>query len=86
MLLGGREMPHSELLNPVMVLDGLVVGVWRATIGKTLVRITLAPFDGVTAAELGRFEQPCARYGAFAGLDVEVESGDYRQVRRIRAQ
>ncbi len=86
LLLGGREMPHSELLNPVMVLDGLVVGVWRATIGKTTAAITLAPFDGVTAAELGRFEQPCARYGAFAGLDVDVESGDYRQVRRIRAQ
>jgi hypothetical protein len=85
-LLGGREMPPSELLNPVMVLDGLVVGVWRATIGKTLVRITLAPFDGVTAAGLGRFEQPCARYAAFSGLDVEVETGDYRQVRRIRAQ
>jgi Winged helix DNA-binding domain len=85
-LLGGREMSHSELLNPVMVLDGLVVGVWRATTGKTSVRITLAPFDGVRPADLGRFEQPCAAYGAFAGLDVEVESGDYRQVRRIRAQ
>ena len=85
-LLGGREMPHSELLNPVMVLDGRVVGVWRAVIGKTSVRITLAPFDGATAAEVDRFEQPCAHYGAFAGLDVDVEAGDYRQVRRIRAQ
>jgi DNA glycosylase AlkZ-like len=85
-LLGGRQVSHSDLLNPVMVLDGLVVGVWRATIGKTSVRITLAPFDGVRPAGLARFEQPCARYGAFTGLDVEVESGDYRQVSRMRAR
>jgi Winged helix DNA-binding domain len=84
-LLGGREVSHSDLLNPVMVLDGLVVGVWRATVGKTTAAITLAPFEGVTADEVDRFERPCARYGDFTGLDVEVESGDYRQVRRMRS-
>jgi hypothetical protein len=84
-LLAGRKISPSELLNPVMVLDGLVVGLWRATAGKAAVRITLAPFDGVTAADLDRFEPSCARYGRFTGLEVEVETGDYRQVRRIRA-
>lgn len=85
-LLGGREVAHSDLLNPVLVLDGLVVGIWRATIGKTTAAITLAPFEGVTAEDVGRFERPCARYGAFTGLEVEVESGDYRQVSRMRSR
>jgi len=88
-VLGGRDLPRSDLakgdmLNPLMVLDGLAVGVWRATAGRTSVTITLAPFEGVTEAEVGRFDEPCSRYGKFAGLDVRVERGDHRQVRRQR--
>ena len=88
-VLAGRDLPGSDLvkgdlLNPLMVLDGLAVGVWRPTTGRTSVTITLAPFEGVSEAEVGRFDEPCSRYGKFAGLDVRVERSDYRQVRRQR--
>jgi Winged helix DNA-binding domain len=90
-ILGGRDVASpdlvkGDLLSPLMVLDGRAVGVWRATAGKSTVMITLAPFEGVSAAEVSRFDEPCARYGTFAGLGVEAERGDYRQIRRPRRQ
>jgi Winged helix DNA-binding domain len=90
-VLAGRDMPGSDLvkgdlLNPLMILDGLAAGVWRATTGRTSVTITLAPFEGVSAAEVSRFDEPCARYAKFTGLEVLASSGDYRQVRRQRRQ
>jgi hypothetical protein len=82
--LSGSDLVKGDLLNPLMVLDGLAVGVWRPTTGRTSVTITLAPFEGVSEAEVSRFDEPCSRYGKFAGLDVRVERSDYRQVRRQR--
>jgi Winged helix DNA-binding domain len=84
-LFGDRELSQSDMLNPLMVLDGRAVGVWRATSSKTLCTITLAPFDGVSGAELGQFDEPCADYSTFLHLGAEVVHGDYRQVRRMRA-
>jgi hypothetical protein len=88
-VLAGRDLPGSDLvkgdlLNPLMVLDGLAVGVWKPTTGRSSVTITLAPFEGVTDAEVGRFDEPCSRYGKFTGLDIRVERAAYRQVRRQR--
>ena len=85
-LFGGRELSQSDMLNPLMVLDGRAVGVWRATASKTRCTITLAPFDGVTRAEVERFDAPCSEYATFLGLPVEVVAGDHRQVRRMRTQ
>lgn len=90
-VLAGRDMPRADLvkgdlLNPLMILDGLAVGVWRATTGRTSMTITLAPFEGVSAAEVSRFDEPCARYAKFTGLEVQASAGDYRQVRRQRRQ
>jgi Winged helix DNA-binding domain len=85
-LFGNRELSQSDMLNPLMVLDGRAVGVWRATSSKAVCTITLAPFDGVSGAELKQFDEPCADYSTFLHLGVEVVHGDYRQVRRMRAQ
>jgi Winged helix DNA-binding domain len=90
-VLAGRDMPRADvvkgdLLNPLMILDGLAVGVWRPAAGRTSMTITLAPFEGVSADEVSRFDEPCARYAKFTGLEVQVARGDYRQVRRQRRQ
>jgi hypothetical protein len=85
-LFGDRELSQSDMLNPLMVLDGRAVGVWRATTSKALCTITLAPFDGVSGAELKWFGEPCADYATFLHLGLDVVHGDYRQVRRMRAQ
>jgi hypothetical protein len=90
-VLAGRDLSRGDLvkgdlLNPVMILDGLAVGFWRATAGRTSVTITLAPFEGVSAAEVSRFDESCAQYAKFTGLEVRTARGDYRQVRRQRRQ
>lgn len=90
-VLAGRDtqrgdLVKGDLLNPLMILDGLAVGVWRATAGRTSMTITLAPFEGVSAAEVSRFDEPCARYAKFTGLELQASRGDYRQVRRQRRQ
>lgn len=69
---GGRELPAGELLNPVMLLDGRAVGLWRARAGPRTVRIELGPFGRLAAADRVRLEQAAERYAAFVGLPAEI--------------
>jgi hypothetical protein len=85
-LFGDRTLSQGDMLNPLMVLDGRAVGVWRATSSKALCTITLAPFDGVSGAELKAFDEPCADYATFLHRSLDVAHGDFRQVSRMRAQ
>jgi hypothetical protein len=69
---GGRELPAGELLNPVMLLDGRAVGLWRARAGARTVRIELGPFGRLPAADRARMHQAADRYAAFVGLQAEI--------------
>jgi DNA glycosylase AlkZ-like len=85
-LVGGRPVPHGDLLNPVMVLGGLAVGLWRRSLGGGTVTIQLAPFGTISTRDRERFREEAERYGAFLGLPATVTQAAADQVRRLSWQ
>jgi len=83
---GEHQLPPGDLLNPVMVLGGHAVGLWRRVIARGRVRLTLAPFRRLSAGDRDRFAAAAERYAAFLGLPAEIGGAEAAQVRRQRRQ
>ena len=60
------------MLNPVIVTDGQVAGIWKRTLKKSAVFVTPVWFIAPKTAQLRAFTQAAERYGEFLGLRVEV--------------
>ena len=75
---------NSDLLNPVMLLDGRAAGLWKRVVGPKSVRISLAPAGRLSRPDRGRLAAAAERYAAFLGLPAEVGWADPDDVRRMR--
>jgi hypothetical protein len=85
-LLGGRELPAGDLLNPVLLLDGRAAGVWKRTIAGGRVQIVLAPFERLSGRDRDRLDAAAQRYAEFLGLPAEITLGDAAGIRRQRRE
>jgi len=85
-LLNGHDRPQSDLLNPVMVLDGWAAGLWKRVVTARSVQISLAPYGRLGRVGRGRLEAAAERYAAFLGLPAEITQADPADVRRMRWQ
>jgi hypothetical protein len=83
-LADGRRFPPGDLLNPVMVLDGLAVGLWKRSLGGGTVTVQLAPFGTMPARDRERFRRAAERYAEFLGLAAAITQAPAGQVRRLR--
>ena len=85
-LVGGRPVPHGDLLNPVMVLDGVAVGLWKRSLGGGTVTIQLAPFGTISTRDHERFRREAERYAEFLGLPATITVAAADQGRRLSWQ
>jgi hypothetical protein len=60
------------LFNPVILLDGRVVGTWRRTLGKKDVLVELGAAAALDAAQRAALADAAARYARFTGLPARV--------------
>jgi len=56
---------YGGILSPTMVIDGRVVGTWKRTLDKRMVRVTLSPFAEMRGAERSAMKAPADELGAF---------------------
>jgi hypothetical protein len=72
-----RVVPYSNgLFAPTVVLDGVVVGIWRRTlIGADRVDVAVEPFGDPSPALAQAVEQRAREYGHYLGRAVRVEIG-----------
>ena len=75
---------NSDLLNPVMLLDGRAAGLWKRVVGAKSVQISLAPFGRLGRPDRSRLAAAAERYAAFLGLPAEVSWAAPDGVRRMR--
>lgn len=75
---------NSDLLNPVMLLDGRAAGLWKRVVGGKSVQISLAPFGRLGRPDRSRLAAAAERYAAFLGLPAEVSWAEPDGVRRMR--
>ncbi len=62
----------SDLLSPVVVIDGQVVGTWKRILTKDTVSVVISPFTPLNTAETKTIAVAAERYGEFLGLSVNI--------------
>ncbi|MGH9885420.1 MAG: DNA glycosylase AlkZ-like family protein, partial [bacterium] len=64
------------LLGPIVVVDGVVAGTWKRTLGPRAVAIEVAPWRRLARDEADAVEQAAGRYAAFLErpADLRVRS------------
>jgi len=67
-----RRVKPMELLNPVIVVDGVVAGTWRRTLQKGGARVIPRWFGKPSLAERAGFESTVADYRCFLGPESEL--------------
>jgi hypothetical protein len=76
-MLDPRHARHHNagggMLSPVVVVGGRVVGTWRRTLARKGVTVSLALFETPAAGDRARIAAAAERYGAFLGLEAEIE-------------
>ena len=84
-LLGdGGPQVNSDLLNPVMLLDGRAAGLWKRVAGAQSVQISLAPYGRLSRLDRSRLVAAAERYAEFLGRPAEISWADPDDVRRMR--
>jgi hypothetical protein len=69
---GVRLQLRGNALTAVLVVDGLVFGTWKRTLGKSEVTLEVSPFGPLTRHQARALEAEAERYGRFLGLPVEL--------------
>lgn len=60
---------------PVLLVDGIVAGVWQQRRAGRRLAITVEPLQALSAAQRGELDEQAARIGAFLGLQPELTLG-----------
>jgi DNA glycosylase AlkZ-like len=69
----GKFGTPGNVLNPTIVLDGLVVGTWKRTITKQTVTLTPSLFTTLNKAEASALFESASRYSVFLDMPVNVD-------------
>lgn len=67
-----RVNAGGGIFNPVIIIDGQVVGTWKRRLKKNSVDIVLFPFDVLSTTDIKRIEKKADEYGRFLNLSVTV--------------
>jgi len=75
-MLSGDPKRRSKmaLLNPVVLVDGRVVGSWKRAIDKRSVSIATSLWRPLNRAEHAALQEAASRFAAFLGLDAKLHA------------
>ena len=65
-----NAITSNGIFKPIIVRDGLVIGIWKRTVQKNKVVVEVEFFDSADALEQGVMEKAVAGFGRFLGLEV----------------
>jgi hypothetical protein len=63
----------NGVLNATLVVDGRIQGVWRRTLKKNSVLVSISPFGALPASQKHAAAAAAERYARFLGLSLELE-------------
>jgi hypothetical protein len=63
------------IFNPVVVVDGRVVGTWKRRLGRRTVVCSVAPFAPRKALKAQPVTDALLRYAGFLGLELRRDDG-----------
>ncbi|MBN1219978.1 MAG: winged helix DNA-binding domain-containing protein, partial [Anaerolineae bacterium] len=62
----------NGMFKPIIVIDGQVVGIWKRTLRKTKVLVSLDPFEPLSPTQIESAAAAAELYGRFLGSPVEI--------------
>jgi hypothetical protein len=62
----------NGIFNPIVVVDGRVVGTWKRAIKRRAVELTWQPFEAVSSVPEQELRAAAERYGVFVGLPTAL--------------
>lgn len=65
-----NAITSNGIFKPIIVRDGLVIGIWKRTVQKNKLVVDVEFFDPADSLELGVMEKAVAGFGKFLGLEV----------------
>jgi hypothetical protein len=68
---GASRMTSAAALGPVVVINGKIVGPWKATLGAHSVKIAVDPAITINRQQKAAIGAAAERYAAFLGLPLE---------------
>lgn len=68
-----NAITSNGIFKPIIVRDGLVIGIWKRTVQKNKVVVEVEFFDPADALERGVMEKAVAGFGRFLRLEVIVK-------------
>lgn len=70
--LNGRAISANGIFRPVIIMDGVVAGIWKRTEKKDRILVDAVLFHEIGSDGRHEIEQAAARYGFFLGKDIEI--------------
>jgi hypothetical protein len=67
-----KAVSDNGVFRPIIVIDGLVKGLWKRTIKKDIAVVELSLFHQVNKKEMKGIEKAAQRYGEFLGIKIAV--------------
>lgn len=67
-----NAITSNGIFKPIIVRDGLVIGIWKRTVQKNKVVVEVEFFDSNDTLETGVMEKAVTGFGKFLGLEVVV--------------
>lgn len=68
-----NAITSNGIFKPIIVHDGLVIGIWKRTVQKNKVLVEVEFFDPKDALEQGAMKKAAAGFGKFLGLEVVLK-------------
>jgi uncharacterized protein YcaQ len=81
----GRGRFEGPVAVPLLLIDGMVAGMWRRKHRGTRLDVRVEPFTELTKKDLRRLEEQAERIAGFYGMEVELTVGPLDRERRVRA-
>ncbi len=69
-----KEISNRGIFWPILLVDGLVVGVWKRTLKRDSVIVEISPFRELAKAETHNLQQAAERYAGFVGKKLTLIS------------
>ncbi len=71
----GQAVSSNGIFYPVIISQGLVIGLWKREIKRGIVEIRLQPFRNLTREDLKSIEKAAVEFGDFLGLKAVIAPG-----------
>lgn len=71
----GQAITSNGIFKPILVVNGLVEGIWKRSIGKNKMSVEVSFFQSAPVCSIDDLQQAAQHYEAFMGFPADIKAG-----------